>query len=55
MPNLPDEQVLSYLKGQERFGDHRKYIELLNELLLIHKSGLPFPKWSGQKPTLTVV
>lgn len=53
--NLPDEQVLSYLKGQERFGDHRKYIELLNELLLIQKSGLPFPLWNGQKPNLKVV
>jgi DNA polymerase III delta prime subunit len=53
--SLPDEQVLSYLKGYERFGDFRKYFELLDELLLIHKSGLPFPKWSGQKPTLTIV
>jgi DNA polymerase III delta prime subunit len=53
--NLPDEQVLSYLKERERFGDHRKYIERLNELLLIHKSGLPFPLWSAQKPNLKVV
>jgi DNA polymerase III delta prime subunit len=52
---LPDAQVLSYLKGQERFGDHRKYIELLDELLLIQKAGQSFPQWSGQKPTLTVV
>lgn len=52
---LPDAQVLSYLKGQERFGDHRKYIELLDELLLIQKTGQSFPLWSGQKPTLTVV
>jgi DNA polymerase III delta prime subunit len=52
---LPDAQVLSYLKGQERFGDHRKYIELLDELLLIQKAGQSFPQWSGQKPSLTVV
>ena len=53
--SLPDEQVLSYLKGYERFGDFRKYFELLDELLLIQKSGLPFPQWGGQKPNLTIV
>ena len=53
--SLPDAQVLSYLKGQEHFGDHRKYIELLSELLLIQKSGLSFPKWTAQKPNLTIV
>jgi len=52
---LPDAQVLSYLKGQERFGDYRKYMQLLDDLLLIHKSGLPLPQWSGQKPTLVIV
>lgn len=52
---LPDAQVLSYLKGVERFGDHRKYIDLLEELLLLHQSGQQLPNWSGQKPTLTVV
>jgi DNA polymerase III delta prime subunit len=52
---LPDAQVLSYLKGEERFGDIRKYLDLIDELLLIQKSGMAFPQWGGQKPLLTVV
>ena len=52
---LPDAQVLSYLKGSERFGDLRKYLDLINELLLIEKSGQSLPQWSGHKPSLTVV
>jgi len=52
---LPDVQVLSYLKSVERFGDLRKYIDLLEELLLLHKTGQPLPNWGVQKPCLTVV
>lgn len=52
---LPDAQVLSYLKTVERFGDLRKYINLLEELLLLHKTGQSLPKWCVQKPVLTVV
>ncbi|PUE27974.1 AAA family ATPase [Limnohabitans sp. Jir72] len=51
---LPDAQVLSYLKGDERFGDIRKYLDLIDELLLIQKSRMAFPQWGGQKPSLTV-
>jgi replication-associated recombination protein RarA len=51
---LPDAQVLNYLKGEERFGDIRKYLALIEELLLIHKNGMNFPVWSGQKPSLKV-
>jgi DNA polymerase III delta prime subunit len=52
---LPDAQALSYLKGQERFGDLRKYADLIDELLLIQKSELAMPPWSGQKPSLKVI
>jgi replication factor C subunit 3/5 len=53
--NLPNAQVLSYLKNVERFGSFRRYLETLDTLLQIYKSGLPLPQWSGQKPNLTVV
>ena len=52
---LPNRQVLEYLRSVERFGDLRKYIDLLEELLLLHKTGQPLPNWCVQKPTLTVV
>ena len=52
--SLPDAQVLCYLKGEERFGDIRKYLALVEELLLIHESGMNFPIWSGKKPSLKV-
>jgi DNA polymerase III delta prime subunit len=52
---LPNVQVLSYLKSVERFGDLRKYTDLLEELLLLHKTGQQLPNWGVQKPCLTVV
>lgn len=52
---LPSEQVLSYLTSQERWGSFRKYMTLIEELLLIEKSGQSLPQWSGSKPSLTVV
>jgi len=53
--SLPDAQVLKYLKDEERFGDIRKYLALMDELLIIQKKGLSFPPWSGPKVPLTVV
>lgn len=53
--HLPNRQVLEYLRGFERFGDLRKYLNCIEELLLLHASSLPMPPWSGQKPSLTVV
>lgn len=52
---LPDEQVLSYLKVQERLGSLRKYTTAIEELLVMKANELPFPQWSGQKPSLKVV
>ncbi|MFM6999786.1 MAG: AAA family ATPase [Limnohabitans sp.] len=52
--NLSNAQVLSYLKGEERFGDIRKYLALIEEIMLIHQKGMNFPTWSGQTPTLKV-
>ena len=53
--SLPDAQVLRYLKDEERFGDIRKYMDLIEELLLIHQKGMPFPQLNVQKPSLSVV
>lgn len=53
--HLPNRQVLDYLRSLERFGDLRKYLDCIEELLLVHSSGLPMPPWSGQKPSLTVI
>lgn len=52
--NLPNAQILSYLKKEERHGDLRKYMATLNELLYINQNKLNFPTWSGQKPNLTL-
>lgn len=52
--SLPDAQVLSYLKAEERFGDLRKYMDFIDDLLLIHQQGMNFPAWSGNTPTLKV-
>lgn len=53
--NLPDQQVLHYLKSQERLMDLRKYFKLADELLYLHSNGLSFPAWSGTQPTFKVV
>jgi len=52
---LPDQQVLSYLKPQEKWLDFRRYFKAADELLYLHRSGLPFPAWSGAQPSLKVV
>ena len=52
---LPDQQVLSYLKPQEKWLDFRRYFKAADELLYLHRSGLPFPTWSGAQPSLKVV
>ena len=52
---LPDAQVLYYLKTVERFGDLRKYLDLLDQLQLICQRGMTLPPWANPKPTLTVV
>lgn len=53
--NLPDQQVLSYLKPQEKWLDFRRYFKVADELLYLQRSGLPFPVWNGAQPSLKVV
>lgn len=53
--HLPDQQVLHYLKAQERLMDLRKYFKVADDLLYMQRNGWPYPAWSGAAPTLKVV
>jgi len=52
---LPNAQVLHYLKTREHWGDWRKYMALLDELLFLNSQGMPMPAWSQSAPALSVV
>ena len=52
---LPNEQVLSYLKTVEHFGNWRKYMAVLDEMLYLNTQGLPMPAWKQSAPVLSVV
>jgi DNA polymerase III delta prime subunit len=53
--HLPNQQVLHYLKVQERLMDLRKYFKVADELLYLQRNGLPYPPWNGAAPTLKSV
>jgi len=53
--NLPDAQVLYYLKQEEHLMDLRKYFKKADELLFLYNNGQTFPKWKATTPSLTVV
>ena len=53
--HLPDRQVLHYLKPQEQWRSLRKYMRVADELLYLHKSGLPFPAWSSIPAALKII
>lgn len=40
---LPDAQVLHYLQAWDHVGDLRKYFDVLDELIFLQQSGMPFP------------
>lgn len=52
---LPDAQVLYYLQQIEHLMDFRKYFKKADDLLFMHRNGLPFPKWKTVAPTFRVV
>lgn len=52
---LPDAQVRAYLSNQQHSGDLRKYFALLDELLFLHNTGQPMPRWNPQAPVLNIV
>lgn len=53
---LPDAQVLYYLQQQEKHRDLRKYMGVLDQLLLLKNDGLPMPAWGkATKATFRVI
>lgn len=52
--NLPDAQVLHYLKEREHFGNLRKYMGVLDEILYMNASGAQLPAWTTQQPPALV-
>lgn len=51
---LSDAQVLHYLKTRENFGDLRKYMGVLDEILYLHASGDELPAWTAPLPPVLV-
>jgi len=53
---LPDNQVEYLLLQWEKFGDLRKYLRCIDELLFLKSQGLPIPSApQPTKPSLSVV
>jgi len=53
--NLPDAQVLHYLKLQEQFLDLRRYFRLADQIIYLIKNNLPMPSWTSNPKPLRVV
>jgi len=53
--NLPDAQVLHYLKLQEQFLDLRRYFRLADQIIYLIKNNLPMPSWTTTPKPLRVV
>jgi hypothetical protein len=53
--NLPDAQVLHYLKLQEQFLDLRRYFRVADQIIYLIKNNLPMPAWASNPKPLRVV
>jgi replication-associated recombination protein RarA len=53
--NLPDAQVLHYLKLQEQFLDLRRYFRVVDQIIYLMKNNLPMPSWTSNPKPLRVV
>jgi replication-associated recombination protein RarA len=53
--NLPDAQVLHYLKLQEQFLDLRRYFRVADQIIYLIKNNLPMPSWTSIPKPLRVV
>ena len=53
--NLPDAQVLHYLKLQEQFFDLRRYFRVADQIIYLIKNNLPMPAWTSNPKPLRVV
>ena len=53
--NLPDKQILHYLKLQEQFRDLRKYFRVADQIIYLAKNNLPMLPWTNNPKPLRVV
>lgn len=53
--DLPDAQVLHYLKLQEQFLDLRRYLRVADQIIYLMKNNLPMPSWTSNPKPLRVV
>ena len=53
--NMPDAQVLHYLKLQEQFLDLRRYFRVADQIIYLIKNNLPMPSWTSTPKPLRVV
>ena len=53
--NLPDAQVLHYLKLQEQFLDLRRYFRVADQIIYLIENNLPIPSWTSNPKPLRVV
>jgi replication-associated recombination protein RarA len=53
--NLPNAQVLYYLKLQEQFLDLRRYFRVADQIIYLIKNNLPMPSWTSNPKPLRVV
>ena len=53
--DLPDAQVLHYLKLQEQFLDLRRYFRVADQIIYLIKNNLPMPSWTSNPKPLRVV
>jgi replication-associated recombination protein RarA len=53
--NLPDDQVLHYLKTEEHFLNMRRYLRLADYIIFLAKNNLPLPTWTNNPKPLRIV
>jgi replication-associated recombination protein RarA len=53
--DLPNAQVLFYLQNMANPRELRKYMGVLDQLIALHKMGLPYPQWQPTQRKLTIV
>ena len=53
--NLPDKQILHYLKLQEQFRDLRKYFRVADQIIYLSRNNMTMPSWNNTPTSIRVV
>lgn len=53
--NLPDKQILHYLKLQEQFRDLRKYFRVADQIIYLSRNNMTMPSWNNTPSSIRVV